>query len=286
MKEKTMKIFSTVFLAVILMLSTSLAYANPKQNSITPEQEHMEMLYPTVLVRLERGTGSGTVIYSELNEDQEYESYVLTNNHVIQNYVKVSKIWNSELKEHVETENRRPVNIDLWEYNNFSTAIGTMGRIAEIVAYDKSRDLALLRVKDTERQMPYVATLYPEGLDEGPWIFQTVYAVGAGLGKPPFPTMGLLAGYGRDQDGNELYLSSSPIIFGNSGGSLYVYSPRRTYELIGVPSMVSAYGWGNVVSHMAWSRPIAEIRIFLRENKYGFILGDAPEPEEEDTDAP
>ena len=286
MKEKTMKIFSTVFLAVILMLSTSLAYANPKQNSITPEQEHMEMLYPTVLVRLERGTGSGTVIYSELNEDQEYESYVLTNNHVIQNYVKVSKIWNSELKEHVETENRRPVNIDLWEYNNFSTAIGTMGRIAEIVAYDKSRDLALLRVKDTERQMPYVATLYPEGLDEGPWIFQTVYAVGAGLGKPPFPTMGLLAGYGRDQDGNELYLSSSPIIFGNSGGSLYVYSPRRTYELIGVPSMVSAYGWGNVVSHMAWSRPIAEIRIFLRENKYGFILGDEPEPEEEDTDAP
>tara|TARA_Y100000310_G_scaffold324315_1_gene386034 strand:- start:109 stop:969 length:861 start_codon:yes stop_codon:yes gene_type:complete len=286
MKEKTMKIFSTVFLAVILMLGTSLAYANPKQNSITPEQEHMEMLYPTVLVRLERGTGSGTVIYSELNEDQEYESYVLTNNHVIQNYVKVSKIWNSELKEHVETENRRPVNIDLWEYNNFSTAIGTMGRIAEIVAYDKSRDLALLRVKDTERQMPYVATLYPEGLDEGPWIFQTVYAVGAGLGKPPFPTMGLLAGYGRDQDGNELYLSSSPIIFGNSGGSLYVYSPRRTYELIGVPSMVSAYGWGNVVSHMAWSRPIAEIRIFLRENKYGFILGDEPEPEEEATDAP
>ena len=281
-----MKIFSTVFLAVILMLGTSLAYANPKQSSITPEQEHAEMLYPTVLVRLERGTGSGTVIYSELNEDQEYESYVLTNNHVIQNYVKISKIWNSELKEHVETENRRPVNIDLWEYNNFSTAIGTMGRIAEIVAYDKSRDLALLKVKDTERQMPYVATLYPEGFDNGPWIFQTVYAVGAGLGKPPFPTMGLLAGYGRDQDGNELYLASAPIIFGNSGGSLYVYSPRRTYELIGVPSMVSAYGWGNVVSHMAWSRPIAEIRIFLRENKYGFIIGDEPEPEEEDTDAP
>ena len=46
--------------------------------------------------------------------------------------------------------------------------------------------------------------------------------------------------------------------------------------------MVSAYGWGNVVSHMAWSRPIAEIRIFLRENKYGFIIGDEPEPEEEE----
>ena len=269
-----MKIFSTVFLAAILIFSTSLVYANPKKSGITPEQEHMEMLYPTVLVRLARGSGSGTVIYSELNEEQEYESYVLTNYHVIQNSVKITKVWSSEKNEHVETESRLPVNIDLWEYNNFSTAIGTMGRIADIMAYDKSRDLALLRVKDRERQMPYVATLYPEGLDEGPWIFQTVYAVGAGLGKPPFPTMGLLAGYGRDQDGNELYLSSSPIIFGNSGGSLYVFSPRRTYELIGVPSMVSAYGWGNVITHMALSRPISEIRIFLRENNFGYILGD------------
>ena len=40
--------------------------------------------------------------------------------------------------------------------------------------------------------------------------------------------------------------------------------------------MVSAYGWGNVVSHMGWSRPISEIRMFLRNNNYGFILGDKP----------
>ena len=38
--------------------------------------------------------------------------------------------------------------------------------------------------------------------------------------------------------------------------------------------MVSAYGWGNVITHMAWSRPISEIRIFLRENNFGYILGD------------
>ena len=95
--------------------------------------------------------------------------------------------------------------------------------------------------------------------------------------------MGLLSGYGRDRHGNNLYLASAPIIFGNSGGALYVYSPRREYELIGVPSMVSAYGWGNVVTHMAWSRPISEIRIFLRANSYGEkILGDEPEVVEEE----
>ena len=47
--------------------------------------------------------------------------------------------------------------------------------------------------------------------------------------------------------------------------------------------MVSAYGWGNVVTHMAWSRPISEIRIFLRANSYGEkILGDEPEVVEEE----
>jgi len=267
---------------VISMCIATSSFANPEKNEIIPKQEHVEMLYPTVLVRVGNGAGSGTVVYSELNEENEYQSFILTNWHVIKGNVILKNEWNPEKKERIDTETRRPVNVDLWEYNNYSTSVGTIGRIATIVAYDKGRDLALLQIEDTERQMPYVAKLYPEGVDEGPWIFQTVYAVGSGMGKPPFPTTGLLAGYSRDQDGRALYLASAPIIFGNSGGSLYVYSSRDTYELIGVPSMVSAYGWGNVITHMAWSRPISEIRVFLRDNKYGFILGDEPEIAEEE----
>ncbi len=261
------------------LLSTK---ANSTEQGSIPKQEHIEMLYPTVLVRVGSGSGSGTVIYSKLDQDEKYESFILTNWHVIQGSVILKNEWNSEKKERIDTETRRPVNIDLWEYNNYSTSVGTIGRTANIVAYDKGRDLALLQIEDTERQMPYIANLYPEGVDEGPWIFQTVYAVGAGMGKPPFPTTGLLSGYSRDQDGRDLYLASAPIIFGNSGGSLYVYSSRDKFELIGVPSMVSAYGWGNVITHMAWSRPISEIRVFLRENKYGFVLGDEREVEEEE----
>ena len=157
-----MKILSAILLSAAIILASTTVFANPKQSGVVPEQEHLQMLYPTVLVRLTNGSGSGTVIHSAQNEELEYESYVLTNWHVIQNYVKLNKVWNSEKKEHVETENRRPVNIDLWEYNNFSIAVGTIGRIANIVAYDKSRDLALLQVEDTERQMPHVAKLYPE----------------------------------------------------------------------------------------------------------------------------
>jgi hypothetical protein len=35
---------------------------------------------------------------------------------------------------------------------------------------------------------------------------------------------------------------------------------------------------------MGWSRPIPEIRSFLRNNSYGFILGDEPVEEDEEDD--
>ena len=266
---------------LILCAAILIAFALPA-SADAPKQQHQEMLYPTVLVTTGagRGSGSGTVIYSEMNGG-EWESYVLTNHHVVNNAISIQKIFDPSEQETKEVEMRRPVNVDIYEYNNYSTAIGTTGRTGNIVAYDKLRDLALIQIDDKERPVKYVGNLYPEDAD-GPWIFQETFAVGSGLGAPPFPTVGLLSGYGKDKDGRALYLSSSPIIFGNSGGSLWVKS-ERGYELIGVPSMVSAYGWGNVVSHMGWSRPIAEIRIFLRENSYGYLLGD-PEIVEEEGD--
>ena len=261
---------------IVLMLSGA-AYADLREP--IPVQQHEEMLYPTVLVAVGTGSGSGTVIFSERIEG-EYMSLVLTNWHVVASAVQVSEEWDPQKKQKVEKETRRPVKIEIFEYNNYSTSIGTTGRTAQIVGYDKKRDLALLRIDDRERPLEHVATLYPEDMDDGPWIFQKAFAVGAGLGKPPFPTQGLLSGFAKDSYGNDLFLASAPIIFGNSGGSGYVLSPRGTYELIGVPSMVSAYGWCSVVSHMGWWRPITEIREFLRANKYGFVLGDPPEEED------
>jgi S1-C subfamily serine protease len=262
-----------VVLAALLLLLPAVAFAGDISAPQHVQQKHEEMLYPTVLVRAGQGTGSGTIIFSE-KRDGEYLSLVLTNHHVVKSNITISEEWNSQAQEKIERETRRPVLIDLWEYNNHSDAVGTIGRQATIEAWDKDRDLALLRVVDSERPLPYVAELYPENEDDGPWLFQQVYAVGAGLGKPPFPTEGLLAGFGRDKDGRALYLASAPIIFGNSGGALFVRSPRHSFQLIGTPSMVSAYGWAGVVTHMNWSRPISEIRIFLRANNFGFVLGD------------
>lgn len=266
-------------LAAFFIAATTVSAIAGSDAPVEVQQQHTEMLYPTVLVRSGQSTGSGTVIFSKLH-DGEYVSLVLTNHHVVTSSIKVTSEWDSKAGEKVERETRRPVLIDLWEYNNFSEAIGTIGRQATIEAWDKDRDLALLRVVDSERPLPFVAQLYPEDKDDGPWIFQQVFAIGAGLGKPPFPTEGLLAGFARDQTGRDLYLATAPLVFGNSGGALFVRSPRDHFELVGVPSSVSAYGWGNIVTHMGWSRPMSEIRIFLRANDFGYVLGD-PETTEE-----
>ena len=245
-----------------------------------PVKKITEMLYPTVMVDLSDGQGSGTIIFSgkrkhESWKDEKVWTLVLTNQHVIASAVSIEEEFDPKKQKNIQKETRRPVHIRLWDYNDYSTAIGTTGRVARILAWDKHRDLALLRLDDKERIIKNVAILWPENVG-GPYLFQKTWAVGSGMSNPPYPTEGLLSGIsGKDAKGRSLYLSSAPIIFGNSGGSLWAHSKSRDrYEMIGVPSMVGAFGYGNIIPHIAWSRPITEIRAFLRENDYGFVVGD------------
>ena len=250
-----------------------------------PVKKITEMLYPTVMVDLSNAqTGSGTVIFSGVRKheswkDEKVWTLILTNNHVISSAVNIEEEFDPKKQKKVQKETRRPVHVRFWDYNDYSTAVGTTGRVARIVAWDKHMDLALLRLDDKERVIENVATLWSENVG-GPYLFQKTWAVGSGMGNPPYPTEGLLSGIsGKDAKGQALYLSSAPIIFGNSGGSLWAFSKSRDrYEMIGVPSMISAFGYGNIVTHLAWSRPISEIRAFLRENDYGFVVGDKDKP--------
>jgi S1-C subfamily serine protease len=243
-----------------------------------------EMLYPTVMVDMGRAAGSGTVIFSNKRDHESWKdegiwTLVITNHHVVDSAISISEEFDPRKGKSVKMETRLPVHVRLWDYNDYSTAVGTTGRVARIVAWDKQRDLALLRLDDKERVIKNVAHLWPEKVG-GPYLFQTVWAIGSGMSNPPYPTQGLLSGIsGKDAAGRSLYLSSSPIIFGNSGGSLWAHSKKRDrYELIGIPSAAGAYGWGTIVPHIAWSRPITEIRAFLRANEFGFIVGDKDKP--------
>ena len=240
-----------------------------------PVKKIEEMLYPTVMVDVGRdGQGSGTIIFSGEREHESWKeekvwTLVLTNHHVISGAIQIAEEFDPKEGKEVQKETRRPMHVRLWDYNDYSTAVGTTGRVARILAWDKHRDLALLRLDDKERILENVAVFWPEKVRGqkvgGPYLFQKTWAVGSGMSNPPYPTEGLLSGIsGKDRQGRTLYLSSAPIIFGNSGGSLWAFSKKRfRYEMIGVPSMIGAYGWGNIVTHIGWSRPISEIRKFL-----------------------
>ena len=274
----TFRVCGFVVAAAVALMLSSAAATEPLPKTEAPVKMITEMLYPTVMIDTGRGgVGSGTVIFSDRRSHQSKDiwSLVITNFHVVKNAVSIHKEFDPKQGKEIQKETRRPVHVRLWDYNDFSTAVGTTGRIGRIVAWDQGRDLALLRLDDQERVIEHVAVLW-DTKDGGPYLFQTTWAIGSGLGNPPYPTQGLLSGIaGKDQQGKSLYLSSAPIIFGNSGGSLWAFSTRRdTFEMIGIPSMISGYGWGKIVPHMAWSRPISEIREFLSDNDFGFVFGE------------
>jgi len=286
--------FRKLGLGLLLTIMLLFPVNSIAQNTEAPVKKIKEMLYPTVMVDLPNGAGSGTIIFSDFRKhiswkDEGIWTLVLTNHHVISDAISIMDKFDPRKGKTVQKETRRPVHVRLWDYNDYSTAVGTTGRVARIVAWDRDRDLALLRLDDKERVITSVAKFWPEKVG-GPYLFQKAWAVGSGLGNPPYPTEGLLSGIsGKDKQGRALYLSSAPIIFGNSGGSLWAYSKKRDrYEMIGVPSMISAFGWGTAVPHVAWSRPITEIRAFLRENDFGFIVGDEDvakkDPKDDDDD--
>jgi len=260
-----------------------------------PEKEHFEMLYPAVQVRAQGGIGSGTVIYSKVRDAvecelvdgevvcepvltpggmavQECHSFVLTNWHVIRRSVKITEAYDPQAKEKIEKEIRSTVEIAWWKYNDLSRAVRTEGAKADIFGYDKTADLALLRVRDTEKCMDNVVHLFPE--DDKYFLFEQVWAIGSGLGQPPFATTGILSNLETEINGHPYLLASSDIIFGNSGGSLMRFSEKRDrYELIGVPSRVSAAGF-SIVEHMGWSIRIDTIRDFLIAERVEYIINE------------
>ena len=254
-----------------LLCATSSAWGLSEQQV----KKHNEMLYTVVLVEGPAGSGSGTVIFSDeltVDDEKEYHNYILTNHHVIASAITIKKEWDPNLGKERKNESRRPVEATWHIYNDYSHMIGSRSQKAEIVAYNDRLDLALLRLRDRERPIDGpVATLLPD--EEKIYLYDEVWLSGAGLGEPPFSSFGHISNLDRIIEGEPYFLTTSPIIYGDSGGALFRYSVKRDkYELIGVPSKVRIVGWGMPVTHMAMSIPIDTVRDFLRENCYHEIL--------------
>jgi len=255
----------TKILSIILaiLLIGSCVYAGILNN----KAGHEKYLYPVVRVTYGFGGGSGSVIYSNPGEDGKYSTYVLTNCHVINSAISVREEWDPGLQKEVKKEKREIVYVEFFEYCNLSIPTGTRKVEADIAVYNRDEDMALLKVR-SEKPAEYIVSLYPEGKENEIYVLDETIAAGCSLGFPPLPTEGMITRKGFQIDSYEFWMSSSQIIYGNSGGAMFLAS---TGELIGIPSRVALVGWATPITHMGLFIPISRIYKWLEEEHYDFI---------------
>ena len=169
---------------------------------------HTEMLYTVTLLNVRRGSGSATVIYSGKRDD-EVHTYLLTNYHVIKSAISIEKEWSPKKGKKIDVERRSQVEAFWQQYNQCSRSVGKIGRRAEIMVYDEGKDLGLVRLIDRERVIEHVAVLVAE--NEPIYLGEEVWAIGAGMGEPPFMTSGEIGFLERQIDAYPYMLSTAPI---------------------------------------------------------------------------
>jgi S1-C subfamily serine protease len=236
------------------------------------------VLYPVVRVRAPKGTGSGTIIYSQ-KVGKNFETYVLTNHHVIQSAIKVQQKYDSFVGQNTPQETRMTVQVEQFRYPSGSRLEGTFAIAADIVAYSEAQDLALLQLR-SETEADYVAKMPNDEYEDDLQLADEVFAVGAALAHAPIITSGRINGMSDEIDDLPYWLSDAQIIFGNSGGSVF---HGGDYTFIGVPSRVALaqVGWSvSPVSHLGWFIPFVTVYDFFDTNYYSFIYDAELDPAE------
>jgi S1-C subfamily serine protease len=180
-----------------------------------------EVLKPVVRVNHD---GSGSLVYSKNGL-----TLVLTNAHV--------------LKECVVDEDRLDetpfIDVDRFTYKDTGELIGFYRVQAEIIAFDGANDLAMLRLRDSSQELNIA--LLPTALEAKKIsVFDEVFAVGCAYGDQPKPTTGIISSLNTEYMNKSFWMTTAPIVFGNSGGACFRKDAKGHYKLIGVPTAVLA----------------------------------------------
>ncbi len=277
-----------LFIIFCVMLLAS-AFVSLSFAALTGKEAHEKYVYPVVRVS-GGGGGSGTVVYSKqpllesLSEDEPillgiplriedpaaYSTYILTNYHVISNAVRITEEWDSKLKKNIDVERRSIVHVEIFKYKDLSTPVGTMKIEADIVLYNKTGDMALLKLRFDE-EVKFVATLPEKDNAEFYRIMDESVASGCSLGQPTIVSVGVISRVGYQLDSLPYDMSTAQIIFGNSGGAMF--SGDGVY--MGIPSRVAMAGWGSPITHMGLFIPIHRIYEWLEEEFYDFLYDES-----------
>lgn len=237
------------------------------------KEKHEKLLYPVVRVFGKKGTGSGTIIYC--NEDPknngEYLTFVLTNHHVIDDNIAYKKEWDSVLKRKREQEIIDKAKVEVFSYVRLSECDSSNRYNADIVAYDKQHDLALLKM-ETPRAFKTVAPLLPKDKIKDLKLFTEIAVSGCSMAHEPFINFGQLTYLNEIIDQKKYFMVNAGSYFGNSGGALFL---AETGEMIGVPSRLTGIqlGFGiDMITFMGFSCHTERLYEFFEEQECQFIF--------------
>jgi S1-C subfamily serine protease len=246
------------------------------------EEIHEHILYPVVRVRTEKAGGTGLIIYSQPTPetkdkeeyDKEYETYIVTCHHVVADAIKFIEKWSSIAKRKIVKEDRQDVQIEVFNYEKLSRCIGRTAYDAEIVAWNKELDIAMLRAK-TVNKFEHIAKLFPKGKGDDIKLGRETVACGCSLGHEPLFTIGNLVSKHDKIENKEYWMNTANTIFGNSGGAIFL---GDTYEYVGITARITALqlGFGiDVITWMGFFVPISSIYEFFDEEFLQFIYDSA-----------
>ena len=234
---------------------------------------HETFLYPVVRIFSKKAAGSGTTIYCQedpKNKD-EYITLVLTNHHVIEDLISQKQDWDSLLKRKIEKEFIEKAKVEYFSYVRMSKVDSSNRYDADVIAYDKYHDLAVLRINSPLKR-GYVAQIIPEDEIKNLRLFMEVVASGCSMAHEPFCTYGQLTFLNELIDQKEYVMYNAGSYFGSSGGALFL---RETGWLIGVPSRLTGIqlGFGiDMVTHMGFAAHPKRLYEFFREQELHFIF--------------
>lgn len=237
------------------------------------KERHKKVALPCVRIRTRTAAGSGTIIYNQ-EGDEGHSIYILTNHHVVADCIKIEKKWSALAKAYIKKDITEIVDADLFKYKWESRSIGAQTVQAQIMAYDEDEDLALLKLDSPYKETDACAILYPRNKESEIYVGMPVIAIGAALGEEPVQTEGRISQFGQIIDNREFWLNSASIIFGNSGGSLYL---KDTFHFVGIPSRVAVKMMGfsaQAITHLGYAIPITRIYDFLENQMFRFIYDD------------
>lgn len=237
------------------------------------KEKHQKLLYPVVRVKTEKVGGSGTVIYSEPdpNKAGTYLTFILTCAHVIEDAITTVKEWDSLLGKDVKKEHRKQVGVEIFSYVDDSYVVSSNSHRADIIAYDKLHDVAVLKL-DSPKKVDYIVTLIPRGeCKKYIKVFAPIYACGCSLLHDPIPSSGEIS-YVKEIIENKKYImGTADTIFGNSGGAIFLADSG--YQ-IGITARITGLqiGFGvDIMTHMGFSVAPDRMYEFFDEQELKFL---------------